>query len=92
MVQLLHKIEDGDAGQADLELLLDVTDRILGKCLCPLGDAAAMPVASYIDRFRDEFQAHLEHGCPMRGVSPLDDLFAPVDQHHAHDEAEAAHA
>ena len=44
------------ATQADLDLLLDVCDRILGKCLCPLGDAAAMPVASYIDKFRDEFQ------------------------------------
>ena len=81
MVQLLHKIEDGHAGEADVELLLDVCDRILGKCLCPLGDAAAMPVASYIDRFRDEFRAHLEHGCPMRDRSPLTGLFAPVDQH-----------
>ena len=82
MVQILHKIEDGDASQADLDLLLDVCDRILGKCLCPLGDAAAMPVASYIDRFRSEFQAHLDGGCPMGDESSLDHLFAPVDQHH----------
>jgi len=81
MVQLLHRIEDGHATEADLELLLDVCDRILGKCLCPLGDAAAMPVASYIDRFRDEFRAHLEHGCPMRDDSPLTGLVAPVDRH-----------
>ncbi len=80
MVQLLHKIEDGHATEADLELLLDVCDRILGKCLCPLGDAAAMPVASYIDRFRDEFRAHLDTGCPRRESSPLTDLFAPIDQ------------
>jgi len=82
MVQILNKIEEGAASQGDLDLLLDVCDRILGKCLCPLGDAAAMPVASYIDRFRDEFQAHLEHGCPMNGESSLDGIFAPVDQHH----------
>ncbi len=81
MVQILHKLEDGEASQADLDLLLDVCDRILGKCLCPLGDAAAMPVASYIDRFRDEFQAHFDGGCPMQGASSLEDLFAPVDQH-----------
>ena len=81
MVSILRRIEDGEAAQGDLDLLLDVCDRILGKCLCPLGDAAAMPVASYIDRFRDEFQAHLDDGCPMRGTSTLDDLFAPVDQH-----------
>ncbi|MBA2331418.1 MAG: NADH-quinone oxidoreductase subunit NuoF [Actinobacteria bacterium] len=81
MVQILHKLEDGEASQADLDLLLDVCDRILGKCLCPLGDAAAMPVASYIDRFRAEFQAHFDGGCPMHGESSLEDLFAPVDQH-----------
>ena len=67
MVQILR----GDRGRAtatqgDLDLLLDVCDRILGKCLCPLGDAAAMPVASYVDKFRAEFQAHIDQGgCPF---------------------------
>ncbi len=84
MVQLLEKIEDGRAEQSELDLLLSVCDRILGKCLCPLGDAAAMPVASYVDKFRDEFQRHVdEGGCPF-GESPLDDVFAPVDQHVPH--------
>jgi NADH-quinone oxidoreductase subunit F len=82
MVQILRSIENGDAEQRDLDLLLDVCDRILGKCLCPLGDAAAMPVASYVDKFRDEFQAHIDHGgCPYGGESSLDHVFAPVDQH-----------
>jgi NADH-quinone oxidoreductase subunit F len=81
MVQILEAIEEGTASQGDLELLLDVCDRILGKCLCPLGDAAAMPVASYIDKFRAEFQDHLESGCPMQGQSTLDHVLAPVDQH-----------
>ena len=66
MVQILRAIEEGRAGQGDLDLLLDVCDRILGKCLCPLGDAAAMPVASYVDKFRAEFQAHIDDGsCPL---------------------------
>ena len=57
----------GDAAQGELDLLLDVCDRILGKCLCPLGDAAAMPVASYVDKFRDEFQrAHRRGRLPVR--------------------------
>jgi NADH-quinone oxidoreductase subunit F len=82
MVQLLRKIEDGQASQGELDLLLNVCDRILGKCLCPLGDAAAMPVASYVDRFRAEFQAHIDHGgCPFGGESSLEGIFAPVDQH-----------
>jgi NADH-quinone oxidoreductase subunit F len=82
MVQLLHAIEEGRAEQHELDLLLDVCDRILGKCLCPLGDAAAMPVASYVTKFRDEFQRHVdEGGCPFGGESSLEDVFAPVDQH-----------
>ena len=64
MVQILESIEEGTASQGDLDLLLDVCDRILGKCLCPLGDAAAMPVASYIDKFRAEFQAHIDRRLP----------------------------
>jgi NADH-quinone oxidoreductase subunit F len=91
MVQILHALEDGTAKQGDLDLLLDVCDRILGKCLCPLGDAAAMPVASYVDRFRKEFQEHLDHGaCPFGGESSLDHVFAPVDQHHHTPVAEEA--
>ena len=82
MVQLLRKIEAGDAAHPELDLLLSVCDRILGKCLCPLGDAAAMPIASYVGKFRDEFRAHIERGgCPLGGESSLEDLFAPVDQH-----------
>jgi NADH-quinone oxidoreductase subunit F len=84
MVDLLRKIEAGDAAQSELDLLLDVCDRILGNCLCPLGDAAAMPVASYVAKFREEFQQHLdEGGCPFGGESTLDHVMAPVDRHHA---------
>jgi NADH-quinone oxidoreductase subunit F len=88
MVQILRSIEEGTASQGDLDLLLDVCDRILGKCLCPLGDAAAMPVASYVDKFRSEFQEHLESGCPMHGESSLEGILAPVDQHTHHPVAE----
>jgi NADH-quinone oxidoreductase subunit F len=84
MVQLLRKIEDGEASQGELDVLLDVCDRILGNCLCPLGDAAAMPIASYVARFREEYQRHVdEGGCPFGGQSSLEGVLAPVDQHHA---------
>jgi len=89
MVQLLHKIEDGRAEHEELDLLLSVCDRILGKCLCPLGDAAAMPIASYVSKFRDEFRAHIdEGGCPFGGESSLEGVMAPVDQHTHHPVAE----
>jgi NADH-quinone oxidoreductase subunit F len=89
MVSILRKIEDGEASQGELDLLLNVCDRILGNCLCPLGDAAAMPVASYVAKFRDEYQRHIdEGGCPFHGDSTLDHVMAPVDQHHARIRAE----
>ena len=82
LVQLLNAVEAGTAPESDLDLLLDVCDRIIGKCLCVLGDSAAMPVASCVTKFRDEFRAHLEHGgCPFGADSQLAGLFAPVDQH-----------
>jgi NADH-quinone oxidoreductase subunit F len=89
MVSILRKIENGEASRGELDLLLNVCDRILGNCLCPLGDAAAMPVASYVAKFRGEFQRHIdEGGCPFHGESTLDHVMAPVDQHHARIRAE----
>ena len=89
MVSILRKIEEGESSQGELDLLLNVCDRILGNCLCPLGDAAAMPVASYVAKFRDEYQRHIdEGGCPFHGDSTLDHVMAPVDQHHARIRAE----
>ena len=83
MVQILKKLEEGRAEQGELDLLLNVCDRILGNCLCPLGDAAAMPIASYVAKFRDEYQRHIdEGGCPFGGESSLEGVLAPVDQHH----------
>jgi NADH-quinone oxidoreductase subunit F len=82
LVQILRAVEDGTASENDLEVLLDVCDRIIGKCLCVLGDSAAMPVASCVTKFRDEFREHLRHGgCPFGADSSLANLFAPVDQH-----------
>jgi NADH-quinone oxidoreductase subunit F len=82
MVQLLQKLEDGRADQSELDLLLSVCDRVLGKCLCALGDFAAGPVVEYVRNFREEFQRHIdEGGCPYGGESSLEGVFAPVDQH-----------
>jgi NADH-quinone oxidoreductase subunit F len=82
MTAILRKLEAGDATVAELDLLLDVCDRINGKCLCPLGETAAMAVASYVGKFREEFVAHAEHrGCPLGDSSPLDHVLAPVAMH-----------
>ncbi len=82
MTQLLRKLEDGRAEQSELDLLLSVADRVMGKCLCALGDFAAGPVVEYVRAFREEFQRHIdEGGCPFGGESSLEGVFAPVDQH-----------
>jgi NADH-quinone oxidoreductase subunit F len=84
-VEILRRIEEGHASQGELDLLLDVCDRILGQCLCPLGDSSAIAVASYVAKFREEYQRHVdEGGCPFGGASSLEGVLAPVDQHHAH--------
>jgi NADH-quinone oxidoreductase subunit F len=82
MVQLLQKLEDGNAEQSELDLVLSVADRVMGKCLCALGDFAAGPVLEYARAFREEFQSHIDEGrCPFGGESSLEGIFAPVDQH-----------
>ena len=90
LVQLLTKIEVGEAERRDLDLLDDVCDKMLGKSLCALGDFAVYPVSSYLRKYRSEFEAHLGGaGCPLAGISPIEGIFAPVSQHAGH--AEVAH-
>lgn len=60
--RVVHRIEHGKGRQEDLDLLVDVSSKIEGHTICALGDAAAMPVASFIKHFRDEFQYHIDHG------------------------------
>ncbi len=82
LVQILEKLERGDAGPDDLDLLRKVCDRIEGKSLCALGDFAVWPVQSYFDKWHDEFVAHVEQGrCPFGGESSLEGIVAPSDQH-----------
>jgi len=58
MESLLHKITHGEAKPSDVDLLVDVAGNIGGKTLCALGDAAAMPVQSFVKKFRAEFDAY----------------------------------
>jgi NADH-quinone oxidoreductase subunit F len=82
LVRLLEKIEAGDGTQADLDLVVEVCDRIEGKSLCALGDFAVWCVGSYVEKFRDEFQRHVDEGrCPYGGESSTEGVSAPSDQH-----------
>lgn len=61
LARVVHRIEHGQGTQEDLDKLVDVAGRIEGNTICALGDAAAMPVKSFIKHFRDEFQYHIDH-------------------------------
>ncbi len=61
MEKVLYKIEMGHGNLSDIELLWDIQRRIEGNTICPLGDAAAWPVAAAIRHFRDEFEWHINH-------------------------------
>jgi len=62
LYRVVNRIETGSGRREDLELLDNVSDRIAGRTICALGDAAALPVKSFIRHFRDEFLHHIEHG------------------------------
>ena len=57
----MHRIENGEGRAEDLDLLTSLTGNIMGRTICALGDAAAMPVQGFLKHFRDEFAYHIEH-------------------------------
>ena len=61
MYRIIHRIENGQGRPGDLDLLKDITPNIMGRTICALGDAAAMPVQSFLKHFGDEFAYHIEH-------------------------------
>jgi NADH-quinone oxidoreductase subunit F len=70
--RILRKIEEGRGVKGDVEMLLNVASSIapfppigLGNTICALGDAAALPVHSFVTKFRGEFDAHIQQKrCP----------------------------
>ncbi len=67
--RVVHRIEHGQGKAQDLDLLVDVASKIEGRTICALGDAAALPVASFIKHFRAEFEYHIEHQSCMAGTA-----------------------
>jgi NADH-quinone oxidoreductase subunit F len=60
MEKVLHNLEHGKGSMDDIDLLWDIQRNIEGNTICPLGDAAAWPVASAIRHFRHEFEYHAQ--------------------------------
>jgi NADH-quinone oxidoreductase subunit F len=61
MEKILKRLEEGNGKMEDIDLLWDIQRKIEGNTICPLGDAAAWPVAAAIRHFRDEFEWHINN-------------------------------
>ena len=61
MEKVLHRLETGNGNMRDIDLLAEINKKIEGNTICPLGDAAAWPVAAAIRHFREEFEWHVTH-------------------------------
>jgi NADH-quinone oxidoreductase subunit F len=59
-VNMLERIDTGEATPMDLDIMAGVQENIIGNCLCVLGDSMAMPIGSMVAKFREEFEAHIE--------------------------------
>ncbi|MGB5279244.1 MAG: NADH-quinone oxidoreductase subunit NuoF [Gammaproteobacteria bacterium] len=65
LYRMLTRIVQGKGTMQDLDKLDDVASKIEGRTICALGDAAAMPVRSFIKHYRHEFEHYIEHGKSM---------------------------
>ncbi len=59
--QIMERIENGKGREEDIEPLRDICANIAGNTVCPLGDAAVIPIQSTIEKFRDEYEYHIKH-------------------------------
>jgi NADH-quinone oxidoreductase subunit F len=60
LYRVIHRINTGRGKQEDLDLLTDMASKIQGRTICALGDAAAMPVESFVKHYRDEFESKIK--------------------------------
>lgn len=72
--KILHRIVEGHGKPSDIDLLWDIQRKIEGNTICPLGDAAAWPVASAIRHFRAEFEEYINHPERIKNVKHLQEL------------------
>jgi NADH-quinone oxidoreductase subunit F len=86
LYRIVNRIETGQGRPEDLTLLENVADNIAGRTICALGDAAALPVKSFLKHFRSEFAHHIEHkSCLVSGIGAApkwgrSGMHAPTDQ------------
>ena len=65
MYRVVHRIRTGKGRPEDIDMLKDVSGKIMGRVICGLGDAASIPVSSFLEHFEHEFRHYIEHGCSI---------------------------
>lgn len=75
MTRIMERVAAGNGTSQDIDDLLDVADMIGGNTICPLGDAAALPVLSFLKKFRDDFEAQVRPR-PVKAGSVITDALA----------------
>jgi len=63
--KIIKNILIGDAKISDIDLLYEIAENMMGKTICPLADALAMPVMSFVKKFRNEFESHITKECKI---------------------------
>ncbi|MFC1706751.1 NADH-ubiquinone oxidoreductase-F iron-sulfur binding region domain-containing protein, partial [Planctomycetota bacterium] len=85
-MKIIHRIEKGYGEAGDIETLLGIADRAIGRTVCVFAEAFLWPVQSYLDKFRDEFEAHIsERRCPLKPKMkpvPRGERFVPAASLH----------
>jgi NADH-quinone oxidoreductase subunit F len=72
LARIADRLERGEGEMEDIDLLLDICPQMMGRTVCVLCDAAAMPTESYVKKYREEFEEHVRmKGCPMKGAGNL---------------------
>jgi len=78
-VKMLGRVLSGEATPMDLDLIASTQDRIIGNCLCVLGDSMAMPIGSMVRKFRSEFEFELERARIGRRAAEPVEVELPVE-------------
>lgn len=68
--KILTRFHEGGGKTSDIDLIAELSNNMLGRTFCALGDAAAMPTAAFVTKFRDEFEAYLKKS-PLLGPAEL---------------------
>jgi NADH-quinone oxidoreductase subunit F len=70
--KMLVRFHEGGGTREDIDLMADISKNMLGRTFCPLGDAAALPTISIVQKFREDFEVHLNaKECPFEPAARM---------------------